>query len=580
MEASAWHEATREGVLLYYRYQDLSREGCRENLKLWYEEGCESLGLRGRIRIAEDGINVTVGGTWWSCQRHIEAVERCEWLEDGIDFKLEEAILAGCDERILRETGFDVLSVRITKELVTLGPRATTASVDSTGEHLTPEAFHRVLEEFESDRKEGRSSDLVLIDARNEYESCIGRFEADGLTCLTPEVRSFVQFPEWLEENLEKVRDKKILMYCTGGVRCERASAFLKQKGIGFKDVKQLSGGIVRYLQMYGEGGYFKGKNFVFDPRIAVPAGQCAVIGKCISCGDGYDDYSTRTRCGFCRILVLVCEKCRSSGSILRCKSCIREKVPTTISPVNHLRPLRILVLHGFRQTASNMRGRMGAMRKQLRDIAEFVFLNAPHTLPHYYLRDRPQQEPGLPRRAWLVAADQLGASTDDWSEVPWGYDPQQYTKQTAGWQQTEDEIFRALRDQGPFDGIMGFSQGAMVASVIAFMLCEASTSDEVKTRHPPLQFGIFCSGYPSCLPAHIDLYKSKSPLGCPSLHLFGSTGHDRQIGSNVSEDLANLFSSKERMMVRHGSGHLIPTNKLYREQYIRFLSQFTSRSS
>lgn len=113
-----------------------------------------------------------------------------------------------------------------------------------------------------------------------------------------------------------------------GGVRCERASAYMRLKGVS--DVYQLSGGIHAYQETFPNGGLFKGKNFVYDPRVAVPyplgTAKDEVVGKCISCSCPYDDYSCQTRCGKCRVLVLVCITCRSktdfSPSSVRCFQC------------------------------------------------------------------------------------------------------------------------------------------------------------------------------------------------------------------------------------------------------------------
>eukprot|EP00894_Picocystis_sp_ML_P003984 jgi/Pico_ML_1/54501/g4839.t1 len=99
----------------------------------------------------------------------------CEMLVQGIDFKLEEADLSNCDETILKETGFDGLSVRITRELVTLGPRAKVVNVSNTGQHVSPEEFHSILCHFEEKSTSGEKANAVLIDTRNIYESSIGR---------------------------------------------------------------------------------------------------------------------------------------------------------------------------------------------------------------------------------------------------------------------------------------------------------------------------------------------------------------------------------------------------------------------
>ena len=113
-------------------------------------------------------------------------------------------------------------------------------------------------------------------------------------------------------------------MYCTGGVRCERASAFLRSRGV--TDVYQLLGGIHAYQERFGRddsGSFFKGKNFVYDPRIATPS-QSTPIGACLACLRKFDDYSFQIRCSACRVLILVCPDCRQGADEikLQCEMC------------------------------------------------------------------------------------------------------------------------------------------------------------------------------------------------------------------------------------------------------------------
>ncbi len=114
--------------------------------------------------------------------------------------------------------------------------------------------------------------------------------------------------------NIFFLNSEKVLMYCTGGVRCERASAYMRLCGV--TDVSQLSGGIHSYQEAFPDGdGFFRGKNFVYDPRIAVSHKNLdEVIGNCRLCGVQYDDYKPQVRCRSCRMLQLVCDKCRSAN--------------------------------------------------------------------------------------------------------------------------------------------------------------------------------------------------------------------------------------------------------------------------
>lgn len=123
----------------------------------------------------------------------------------------------------------------------------------------------------------------------------------------------FSDFRHFVDNSKESLKDKKVLMYCTGGVRCERASSYMKLNGV--ESVFQLSGGIHAYQEAFPNGGFFKGKNFVYDRRIAIPYKHLdEVVGVCRLCAAPYDDYKPQVRCVKCRMLQLVCESCRTVG--------------------------------------------------------------------------------------------------------------------------------------------------------------------------------------------------------------------------------------------------------------------------
>ncbi len=136
----------------------------------------------------------------------------------------------------------------------------------------------------------------------------------------------FSDFKDFVAENKAYLSDKRVLMYCTGGVRCERASALLRLNGI--ENIAQLSGGIHAYQECFPHGGFFKGKNFVYDPRISVPYQYSdEVVGRCRLCAKLYDDYSLRHRCCKCRVLQLVCNECSATEQFKQngvvCDRCI-----------------------------------------------------------------------------------------------------------------------------------------------------------------------------------------------------------------------------------------------------------------
>ncbi|GJP53805.1 hypothetical protein CLOM_g12939 [Closterium sp. NIES-68] len=322
-------ESEGYGVLLYYQYVDVPDDVAAAD---WMRRICEEQGLLGRVRVSKQGFNVTVAGSTTALHKHISSLSHhpSGWFAQT-DFKLEP-----CDwppePRIARECKVDSLSVRVVKELVTLCP----VDLSLTGDHLSPAEFHRCMvegrrgenqgEDWRGARNKGRGlrkisgrrggpvpRGMVVLDTRNVYETRIGRFvPPEGVAFIDPCIRQFSDLPAWVDRHEEELKNKTVLMYCTGGVRCESATAYLRSKGPGFQDVVQLSGGIVRYLEAFPDGGFFRGKNFVFDHRLAVPpaAPQQATIGACCLCEKPFDDYSGRKRCVACRMLLLVCPSC------------------------------------------------------------------------------------------------------------------------------------------------------------------------------------------------------------------------------------------------------------------------------
>ncbi|KAK9828526.1 hypothetical protein WJX72_000594 [[Myrmecia] bisecta] len=475
---------------------------------------CEQLQLRGRVRVAADGINVTLGGTMDHLNQHIAAVRAHPLLgSKATDFKLAPS--AGpLSSQALRESGFDSLSVTLCKEVVTMG--SSTAKIppdklpDVTARHVAPSEFHALLHgDAPTDKP------TVLLDARNMYETRIGHFEVPGVPLLDPKLRCFSDLPSWIDSNEAALRDKRVLMYCTGGVRCERASAYLRSKGEAFRDVVQLQGGIQRYLEAFPDGGYFRGKNFVFDERVSVGSSSEDVVGQCLVCQASCDDYGPRLRCHHCRLLVLVCATCREQGDDntgYTCELCVASRPAVAAarapaagsSPAAQPRRLRILCLHGFRQTGSSFKGRTAALAKKLRDIAELVAgglcrTNCQHSQGEGQSPTKAQLEPhddmaarilklprtAQPRHAWLVSPDELrpadsGNTEAQWVPAPTTADEQQHLRQTAGWARSVEHLQAVLRGQGPFDGVLGFSQGAGVAAMLIALQQQQQRKEQV----------------------------------------------------------------------------------------------------
>lgn len=310
------------GVVLYYKYTPIPDV---DQLFSFYDSNCNSLGLLGRVRLAPDGVNVTIGGKLSLLEKHIAAV-KSNSLFEGTDFKL-----ASChdplNDQVAKECGFTSLSIRVVKELVTFSPHPLLKSpeISNAGTHLSAVEFHSVLQSagplLEKENPSNHKK-LVLLDARNLYETRIGKFKTPNVETLDPGIRQYSDLPSWIDDNSERFRGNRVLMYCTGGIRCEMASAYIRSKGAGFENVFQLFGGIQRYLEQFPDGGFFKGKNFVFDHRISVGSSDANIMGACLLCGSSFDDYSSRCRCNHCRMLVLVCDSCQKKDALYVCELC------------------------------------------------------------------------------------------------------------------------------------------------------------------------------------------------------------------------------------------------------------------
>jgi predicted sulfurtransferase len=205
------------------------------------------------------------------------------------------------------------LKVGVHEEVVPMGISPIDVSYKDAGKLLSPEEFHEALSHYiESDGDDKNST--VFVDCRNFYESNIGKF----VGAVTPDIRKFSYWPEYVKANKDYYADKKIYMYCTGGIRCERGSAFFKHMGLG-KEVYQLSGGIHKYLEKYPDG-YFRGKLFVFDDRYSIQSND-DVISECKYCRKPWDSYSPCSS-SHCHQLVLSCSECKENGQTACCCEC------------------------------------------------------------------------------------------------------------------------------------------------------------------------------------------------------------------------------------------------------------------
>lgn len=271
-------------ILLYYAFAPIADP---QAVRLWQRELCESLGLRGRIIISKHGINGTVGGELDACKRYLrrtreyppfEAFE-AKWSDGTGLIASTPELLHGVDRTSpwLRSLDFPKLSVKVRDELVAFGiPEETVVDargVVGGGEHLSPQRVNDLVAE--------RGDEVVFFDGRNAWEAEIGRFR----NAVVPEVRTTHGFIEQIESGVfDDLKDRPVVTYCTGGIRCEILSAAMRNRG--FKEVYQVDGGIVRYGEAFGNDGLWEGSLAVFDGRAAMDfAPGAAVIGSCSDCG-------------------------------------------------------------------------------------------------------------------------------------------------------------------------------------------------------------------------------------------------------------------------------------------------------
>ena len=283
-------------IILYYGFAPVADP---EAVRLWQHTLCESLDLKGRILISEHGINGTLGGDLDKLKKYVKATKQYPGFKK-IDFKWSEG--TGND--------FPRLSVKARKELVTFGVpeelKVDTSGVIGGGKHLKPKEVNRLAEKL--------GEDLVFFDGRNAYEAKIGKFR----DAVVPDVRTTKDFIAELDSGkYDHLKNKTIVTYCTGGIRCEILTAVMKQRG--FNEVYQIEGGIVRYGEKYGDQGLWEGSLYTFDGRKTVDfSPNTKLIGKCDVCSAPTKSFFNCAN-DFCHKQYLLCEQCVADESNLRC---------------------------------------------------------------------------------------------------------------------------------------------------------------------------------------------------------------------------------------------------------------------
>jgi UPF0176 protein len=283
-------------IILYYGFAPVTDP---ETLMLWQKTLCASLNLTGRILISKHGINGTLGGESDDLKKYIKETKKFPGFKK-IDFKWSEG------------TGHDFprLSVKVKPELVAFGTpdeiKVDLNGVIGGGKHLKPYEVDKLVEE--------RGEDVVFFDGRNAYEAKIGKFK----NAVVPEVSTTHDFIQEIESGkYDHIKDKPIVTYCTGGIRCEILSVVMKNRG--FKEIYQIDGGIVRYGEKFKDDSNWEGSLYTFDGRMSVDfSDKAKVIGECENCGGATKQfYNCNTET--CHSLILLCKPCSKLDANLRC---------------------------------------------------------------------------------------------------------------------------------------------------------------------------------------------------------------------------------------------------------------------
>ena len=284
-------------IILYYAFAPVEDP---KALMLWQRALCRSLNLKGRILISKHGINGTLGGDMEDLKKYCR--ETKEYPGFGkTDFKWSEG--TGND--------FPRLSVKVRKELVAFTTpdeiKVEKAGVVNGGKHLKPAEVNALVAE--------KGDEVVFFDGRNAFEAKIGKFK----NAVVPNVQTTHDFIAELDSGkYDHLKEKPIVTYCTGGIRCEILSAVMKNRG--FQEVYQIEGGIVRYGERFRDKGLWEGSLYVFDSRMNINfSDEAKTIGECEGCGGKTSSFRNCSDLG-CRDLILLCDGCNSNPENLACQ--------------------------------------------------------------------------------------------------------------------------------------------------------------------------------------------------------------------------------------------------------------------
>lgn len=296
-------------IILFYKFTPLADP---EAVRLWQRALAESLSLGGRVLISKHGINGTIGGDIDAVKAYVKQTKQYPGFKDTV-FKWSDG--TGND--------FPRLSIKVRDEIVSFGAgdelQVDEQGVVGGGKHLKPEQVHELVKD--------RGEDVVFFDGRNAYEAKVGKFK----NAVVPDTRTSKDFIRELESGkYDDIKDKPVITYCTGGIRCEILSSLMKNRG--FNDVYQIDGGIVKYGEKYADDGLWEGSLYIFDNRMGMKFSDKAVdIGECIHCGAHTSNYEN---CALksCNDLVLICEDCKQDSAKLFHSDACRVAEPVVIN--------------------------------------------------------------------------------------------------------------------------------------------------------------------------------------------------------------------------------------------------------
>lgn len=277
-----------EKVILFYKFVPVADP---EMTMRWQRELCARLNLNGRIIISKHGINGTLGGNIKNLRQY-KAQMNASVIFRGIKYKWSEG----------SADVFPKLSVKVRDELVSFKAQdeleVNEKGIVGGGKHLKPNQVHELVEKY--------GDDVIFFDGRNKYEAEVGRFK----NAIIPDTKTTRDFEKEIKSGkYDDIKTKKVITYCTGGVRCEVLSVMMKNRG--FEDVYQMDGGIVKYGEKYADEGLWEGSLYIFDDRMNHRfSDKSKDIAECIHCRLKTSNFENCADVS-CNRLVLICNKCK-----------------------------------------------------------------------------------------------------------------------------------------------------------------------------------------------------------------------------------------------------------------------------